>query len=91
VIYFGEMGFADRHSDEKARSKLADQGNTVIYIGYYDHHEKDHYKVLNIHTKKPIFSKDVIWLNKTYSQHIGITQVASTASEEEEVIVIEDN
>jgi hypothetical protein len=38
----------------------------------------------------PILSRDVIWLNKTYSQHMGITQVEFTASEEEEVFDAED-
>jgi hypothetical protein len=50
---FGEMAIVARHSDKAARNKLADCGNTVIFI---DNHEKD---------KKPLFSRDVIWLNKT--------------------------
>jgi hypothetical protein len=58
---FGEMAIVARHSDQKARSKLAGRGNTVIFIGYSDNHEKDVYKFLNIHTKKPILSRDVIW------------------------------
>jgi hypothetical protein len=83
---FGEMAIVARHSDKKAKNKLADRGNTVIFIGYSDHHEKDVFKFLNNHTKKPIFSRDVIWLNKTYAQQMGITQVEFTASEEEEVV-----
>jgi hypothetical protein len=75
---FVEMAIVARHSYKKARSNLADCGNTVIFIGYSDHHEKDVYKFLNIQTKKPIFSRDVIWLNKTYSQHMGITQIEVT-------------
>jgi hypothetical protein len=89
-LSFGEMAIVARHSDKKAQNKLADHGNTFIFIGYSDHHEKDVYKFLNIHTKKPIFSRDVIWLNKTYSQHIGITQAELTASEEEEAFDAED-
>jgi hypothetical protein len=88
---FGEMAIVTRHSDKKAQNKLADRGNTVTFIGYYDHHEKDVYKFLNIHTKKPIFSRDVIWLNKTYSQHIGETQVELAASEEEVADDAEDD
>jgi hypothetical protein len=78
---FGEMSLVARHSDTKARNKLAGCGNSVIFIGYSDHHEKDVYNLLNVHTKKPIFSRDVIWLNKTYSQHMERTQVEITASE----------
>jgi hypothetical protein len=57
---FGEMAIVARYSDKKARNKLAERGNTVIFIGYSDHHEKNVYKFLNIHTKKPILSRDVI-------------------------------
>jgi hypothetical protein len=64
VRSFVEMAISARHSDKKARSKLADRGNTVIFIDDTDHHEKDVYKFMNIHSKKTIFSRDVIWLNK---------------------------
>jgi hypothetical protein len=57
---FGEMAIVARLSDKKARNKLADRVNIVIFIGYYDHHEKDVNKFLKIHTKKLIFSRDVI-------------------------------
>jgi hypothetical protein len=87
---FGEIAIVARHSDKKARNQLADRGNTVIFIGYSDHHEKDVYKFLNIRSKKPIFSRDVIWFNKTYSKQMGITQVELTAGEEEELIDAED-
>jgi hypothetical protein len=87
---FGEMAIVSRHSDKQARNKLTERGNTVIFIGYSDHHEKDVNKLLNIHTKMPLFSRDVIWLNKTYSQHMEINQVKLTASAEGEVIDAED-
>jgi hypothetical protein len=60
---FGEMAIVARHSDKKAQNNLADLGNTVMFIGYFDHHEKDCvYKFLKIHSKRP----DIIWLTKTY-------------------------
>jgi hypothetical protein len=80
----GEMAIVARHSDKKARNKLADRGNTVIFIGYSDHHENDVYKFQNIHTKKPLLSRNVIWINKAFSQHMGITQVEFTSTKEEE-------
>jgi hypothetical protein len=52
---FGEMAIIARHSDKKVRNKLADRGNTVMFIGYSDTLEKD------------VMSRDVIRLNKTYS------------------------
>jgi hypothetical protein len=39
---------------------------------------------MNIATKKTMFSRDVIWLNKTYSQYIGISYVSSEVEEEDE-------
>jgi hypothetical protein len=66
---FGEMVIVARHSD-----------NTVMFIGFSDHHEKDVYKFLSPQTKKPIFVRCVIW------PHMGFT-----ASEEEEIIGIKDN
>jgi hypothetical protein len=42
---------------------------------------------MNIATKKKMFSKDVIWLDRTYSQYLGISQVDYESSEVEE----EDN
>jgi hypothetical protein len=48
---FGDMAIVARHSDKMARNNMADLGNTVIIIGYSDHHKKDVYKILNIHTK----------------------------------------
>jgi hypothetical protein len=53
---FGEMSIIARHSDNKVRNKLADCGNTVMFIGYSDTHEKDVYKFMNIATNKIMMS-----------------------------------
>jgi hypothetical protein len=45
---------------------------------------------MNIATKKSMFSRDVFWLNKTYSQHMGISQVDFITSELEEEDVEEE-
>jgi hypothetical protein len=58
---FGEMAIIARHSDKKIRSKLEDRGNTVMFVGYSD------IQFMNIATKKTMFSRDVPWLNRTYS------------------------
>jgi hypothetical protein len=81
---FGEMAIIARHSDKKIRSKLSDRGNVVMFVGYSDIHEKDVYQFMNIATKKTMLSRDVIWLNKTYSQYMGISQVDYVSSEVEE-------
>jgi hypothetical protein len=71
---FVEMAIIARHSNKKIRSKLSDRGNTVMFVGYSDFHEKDVNQFMNIATKMTMFSTDVIWLNKTYSQYMGISQ-----------------
>jgi hypothetical protein len=65
---FGEMTIIARHSDKKIRSKLSDKGNTIMFVGYSDIHEKEVFQFMHIATKKKMFSRDVIWLDKTYSQ-----------------------
>jgi hypothetical protein len=70
---FGEMAIIARHSNKKVRNKLADRGNTVMFIDYSNTHEKDVYKFMNIATNKTMMSRDVIWLNKTYSERMEIT------------------
>jgi hypothetical protein len=46
---------------------------------------------MNIATKKTMISREVIWLKKTYSQHMVISQVDfSTAEVEEEDAEEED-
>jgi hypothetical protein len=84
---FGEMDIIARHSENEIRNKLAQQGNTVMFVGYLNINEKDVYQFMNIATKKTMFSREVIWLNKTYSKHLGISQVYFITSllEEEEV------
>jgi hypothetical protein len=77
---FGEMAFIERHSDKKIRSKLGDRGNTVMFVGYSNINEKSVYQFMNIATKMTMFSSDVFWLNKTYSHHMGISQVDYVSS-----------
>jgi hypothetical protein len=72
---FGEMAIVARHSDKKIRNKLADRGNTVMFVGYSEFHEKDVYKFWHLATNKALISRDVIWLNKTFSDHMDITKV----------------
>jgi hypothetical protein len=55
-----------------------------MFVGYSDIQEKDVYQFMHIATKKTMFSRDVIWLNKTYSQIMGISQVEYVSSEVEE-------
>jgi hypothetical protein len=46
-----------------------------MFVGYSEFHEKDVYKLWNLATNKTLISRDVIWLNKTYYDHMDITKV----------------
>jgi hypothetical protein len=81
---FGVMALITRQSDKKIRGKLSDSGNNFMFVGYSDIHEKDVYQFMSIATKKTMFSRDDIWLNKTYSQYTGISQVDYMSREVEE-------
>jgi hypothetical protein len=48
---FGEMAIVARHSNKKIRNKLADRGNTFMFVGYAEFHEKDVYKFWHLSTK----------------------------------------
>jgi hypothetical protein len=80
---FGEMVIIARHSVKKIRSKLADRGNTVMFVLYLDIHELIVYQFMNIATSKTMFSRDDLWLHKTYSQHMGISQIGFITGEVE--------
>jgi hypothetical protein len=86
------MPIAAQDSDSKIRSMLADQGSNILFIGFSNIQKKDVYQFTNTASKKTIFSSDVIWLSKTYSQHMGIEQVyiITCAGEEEEIDEEED-
>jgi hypothetical protein len=81
---FGEMAICAQNSDKKTRNKLADRGYTVMFVGYSEFHENDVYKFWNLATNRTLISRYVIWLNKTYSEHMDITKVNIMTSEVEE-------
>ena len=57
------------HEGKKMRSKLDDRGKTWMFVGYAEDHTKDVYRFLNIHTRRIILSRDVIWLNIIWKQY----------------------
>jgi hypothetical protein len=48
---FGETDIIARHTDKKIRKKLADRGNTVMILIFYNIHGKDVCQFMNIATK----------------------------------------
>jgi hypothetical protein len=73
---FGEMDIIARHYNNK-KQKRASWSRKYSY-------EKLVYQFVNAATKRTFFSRDVIWLNNTYSQHMELSQVDFFASEVED-------
>ena len=58
---FGEMAVVAIHEGKKMRSKLDNRGKTCMFVGYAEDHSGNVYRFLNIHTRRIIMSRDVIW------------------------------
>jgi hypothetical protein len=54
-----------------------------VFVGYFIHHEKDVYRMLNLDTKSIIQLRSIIWLNGAY--HDWIENEVLQNREEEEV------
>ena len=65
---FGE--FCTVTNRTKIKSKLEDRGFICIFVGYTENHAGDVYRLYNPTTKQVILSRDVIWHNKIYDQHL---------------------
>ena len=68
---FGEMAVVAVYEGKKMRSRLVYRGKTCMFVGYAEDHSGNVYRLLNIHMKRIIMSRDVRWLNiiwKHYSR-----------------------
>ena len=54
------------------RSNLEDKGMTFVFLGYSQNHTGGTYCMLNLRTKLIVLSREIIWLNKTYSEYVLI-------------------
>ena len=72
---WGEMGIVANHQNKKIRAKLADRGRPMMFVGYAEDHAGDVYRMWNPATKKIVLSRDIQWLNKSYGEWKGISQV----------------
>ena len=72
---FGEMAVVADHANKKIRGKLADRGLPCIFVGYAEDHAQNVYKFMNTKTRCILMSRDVIWLNKNFSEYYGIHRV----------------
>ena len=91
---FGEVGIVSDEATKKTRAKLQDRGLEALFVGYPEDHAGDVYKLLSLTTKKIIKSRNVIWLNKNYSDYKKLVKVEDTTvaaeddSEDDETIVV---
>ena len=65
---FGEIG-VKKDNSQNLGDKLRNKGNLCFFLGYPENHPKDTFKVFDMSSDKPVITRDVKWLNKTYSEY----------------------
>ena len=65
----GEMGFV--WSITTLKFKLDDRVMTCMFLGYVKNHNGGTYRMLDLHTKNIILSREIIFLNKTYGECVS--------------------
>jgi hypothetical protein len=48
------------------QGKLTNRGTTGMFVGYSVNHSNDVYRMLNLHSKRIIHSRDIIWLDRNF-------------------------
>ena len=85
---FGEIGIVSNTG--AIHNATHDRGIKCIFLGYADDHSGDVYRFYNMRTGRVILSRDVIWINKTYSEHenqtAGLEQYYNDDDEEEDIM-----
>ena len=64
---FGEIGIV-AYANRKMRSKFSNKGRTCMFVGYTTKHAGDVYRMLDLDTKRITTSRDIRWLDKSYSE-----------------------
>jgi hypothetical protein len=79
---FGDIGVVTTKAN--IQSKLKNRGTPCMFVGYSVHHANDVYRMLNLDTKRIIYSLDIIWLNEAYQD--WIERKVSQKKENDDVI-----
>ena len=88
------MCIVSDEATKKTRAKLQDRGLEALFVGYPEDRSGDVYKFLLLTTNKIIKSRNVIWLNKNYSDYKKLVKVEYTTvaakddSEDDDTIVV---
>jgi hypothetical protein len=69
---FREIGIVSYYKDKKLRGKLDDRGRPCMMVGYAKDHSDDVYRTLDLKTHGVSHSCDIIWLNQTYGNYLGL-------------------
>ena len=62
---FGELAVV--WDTDHIKGKMRNKGNKCMFVDETDSHSNEVYKFLNLKTKQIIRNRNVIWLNKLYS------------------------
>ena len=94
---FGEMCIVT-FKDNTHWAKLTNPGTPGIWVGYDKNHPPSTYRILNPKTKRIILTRDVTFLNKSYSEYnrvgkptiLNISYEGSDDEEELKLVPIEN-
>lgn len=81
---FGEIGIV--YDNQKIKSKLRNKGYPCIFIGYSNMHADKVYKFYNMQTNNVLLSRNVVWLNKMYSEWMNMKAPPLSSSNESYII-----
>jgi hypothetical protein len=87
---FGEIGIVSYYANKKLRGKLDDRGRPCMMVGYAKDHSDDVYRMLDLKTHGVIHSRDIIWLNQTYGNYLGLKSRNKILSRENEDLDINE-
>jgi Reverse transcriptase (RNA-dependent DNA polymerase) len=77
IHQFGEIGIV-ANTQQKIKGKLTNRGIACMNLGLAPNHSIDVYRMLNLHTKRVLMSRDITWLNQTYGQwkNLSVDQIS---------------
>ena len=66
-----------KRNDDLHRSKLTNKGIPCMMVGYAKDNATGTYRLLNLESNRIIKSRNVKWLNRTYSEYVkgGIDEI----------------
>jgi hypothetical protein len=63
---FGDMGVVTIKNN--IQGKFKNRGTICMFMGYSVDHSNDVYRMLNLEPRNIIHSRDVVWLNKSFTE-----------------------